>query len=62
MSDGSSNVTDAYAYDAWGNGLAHFGSAQQPYQYVGRLGYYAHYRSASADGRKQSFADNLTLD
>ena len=38
-------VTDAYAYDAWGNGLAHFGSAQQPYQYVGRLGYYAHYQN-----------------
>lgn len=49
MTDGSESVTDAYAYDAWGNSLAHLGSTDQPYQYVGRLGYYAHVQESSVD-------------
>jgi RHS repeat-associated protein len=46
LTDGSGNVTDKYAYDAYGSLLAHdrsAGSVSQPYQYVGQLGYYAHY-------------------
>ena len=41
-SDGT--VTDKYTYDAWGNATSHTGSTSQPYQYVGRLGYYTHYQ------------------
>jgi len=46
LTDGSRNVTDRYAYDAYGSLLSHdccTGSVHQPYQYVGQLGYYAHY-------------------
>ncbi len=41
--------TDCYAYDAWGNILSHSGELQQPYQYVGQLGYYTHYQDANLD-------------
>ena len=40
-------VTDEYSYDAYGALLSHdrsTGSVDQPYQYVGQLGYYTHYR------------------
>jgi RHS repeat-associated protein len=45
LTDGIGNVTDKYAYDAWGKVLTHdryTNSVEQPYQYVGRLGYYTH--------------------
>jgi RHS repeat-associated protein len=35
-------VTDEYSYDAWGNAAHNSGSTEQPYQYVGVLGYYTH--------------------
>jgi len=38
-------VTDSYAYDAWGNLIDRTGDTEQPYQYVGRLGYYTHYQA-----------------
>jgi len=41
-SDGT--VTDKYTYDAWGSVTSHTDSTQQPYQYVGQLGYYTHYQ------------------
>jgi RHS repeat-associated protein len=47
LTDGSGNVTDKYAYDAYGSLLSHdcySGSVSQPYQYVGQLGYYTHYQ------------------
>jgi len=47
LTDGSGNVTDRYSYDAWGGAISHdrfAGSVDQPYQYVGRLGYYTHYQ------------------
>jgi RHS repeat-associated protein len=46
LTDGSGTVTDEYAYDAYGWLLSHnrsAGSVDQPYQYVGQLGYYTHY-------------------
>lgn len=45
VTDGSGDVTDAYAYDAYGSLAAHdeyTGSIDQPYQYVGQYGYYTH--------------------
>ncbi len=33
-------VTDSYAFDAWGNELAAQGSTINPYRYVGKQGYY----------------------
>ncbi len=39
-------VTDAYAFDAWGNGLATVGSTVNPYRYVGKQGYYLDAESA----------------
>ena len=35
-------MTDRYSYDAWGNLVSHVGSIEQPYQYVGKYGYYTH--------------------
>jgi len=43
LTDANGTVTDRYAYDAYGSLLAHdrlTGSVNQPYRYVGRLGYY----------------------
>ena len=37
-------VTDTYAYDAWGNLMAHAGTTAQPYQFAGQLGYYTHWQ------------------
>ncbi len=44
-SDGT--VTDKYTYDAWGNVLSHVGNTQQPYMYVGSMGYYSHYNDGN---------------
>jgi len=42
-------TADTYTYDAWGNLTYpyHQGDTQQPYQYVGQLGYYTHYQDAN---------------
>ena len=43
LTDVGGNVTDKYDYDAYGAVIAHeklAGSIDQPYQYVGQLGYY----------------------
>jgi RHS repeat-associated protein len=46
LTDGSGNVTDTYSYDPWGNTISHVGSTtDNPYQYVGALGYYTHWQS-----------------
>ncbi len=47
LTDGIGTVTDRYAYDAYGALISHdklANSVEQPYQYVGRLGYYTHYQ------------------
>ncbi len=41
-------VTDSYSYDAYGAVISHdrnTGTIDQPYQYVGQLGYYTHYQA-----------------
>ena len=40
LTDGSGNVVSEYVYDAFGNVLSSSGSISQPYQYVGKEGYY----------------------
>jgi len=40
LSDEAGQVVQEYVYDAWGNLLSSSGSLVQPYQYVGREGYY----------------------
>jgi len=42
-------VTDTYYYDAWGNVSHDTGSTNQPYQYVGLLGYYTRWQDANLD-------------
>jgi RHS repeat-associated protein len=47
LTDADGDMTDGYAYDAYGSLLSHdcySGSVNQPYQYVGQLGYYTHYQ------------------
>jgi RHS repeat-associated protein len=47
LTDADGDVTDKYAYDAYGSLISHdelAGSVDQPYQYVGQLGYYAHWQ------------------
>jgi RHS repeat-associated protein len=49
LTDATGTITDQYSYDAWGN-TSHQalpGSVDQPYQYVGRLGYYTHHQDAN---------------
>ena len=40
MSDEGGNVVQEYVYDAFGNLVSGSGSVSQPYEYVGREGYY----------------------
>jgi len=49
ITDYRGNVTDTYAYDAWGNvaHAAYAGSVEQPYQFVGLWGYYSHHQDAN---------------
>jgi len=47
LTDAMGTVTDTYAYDAWGNLMAHNGTTAQPYQFVGQLGYYTHWQDAN---------------
>ncbi len=47
LTDSAGDITDKYDYDTYGAVLwheRHAGSIDQPYQYVGRLGYYTHYQ------------------
>jgi len=47
LTDVNGTVTDRYAYDAYGSLLSrdrYTGSVNQPYQYVGQLGYYTHHQ------------------
>ncbi|MGB9619695.1 MAG: RHS repeat domain-containing protein [Armatimonadota bacterium] len=46
LTDADGDITDRYAYDAYGSLLSHdcySGSVEQSYQYVGQLGYYTHW-------------------
>jgi len=40
ISDSSGNVVSEYVYDVWGNLVSSSGSVSQPYEFVGREGYY----------------------
>ena len=47
LTNSAGTVTDEYSYDAYGAVLSYnrcTGSADQPYRYVGRLGYYTHWQ------------------
>jgi RHS repeat-associated protein len=37
-------VADRYSYDVWGNVTRDTGDSQQPYMFVGQLGYYTNYQ------------------
>ncbi|MGC8863836.1 MAG: RHS repeat domain-containing protein, partial [Armatimonadota bacterium] len=46
LTDADGDITDRYTYDAYGSLLSHdayTGSVQQPYGYVGQLGYHTHW-------------------
>ncbi|MCL6520452.1 MAG: hypothetical protein K6T99_11540 [Armatimonadetes bacterium] len=50
LTDSDGNITDEYTYDAWGELMEHIehtGSTDQPYQFVGQLGYYTHVQDAN---------------
>jgi len=45
LTDEDGVTTDTYSYDAWGNATHTSGTiADNPYQYVGELGYYTHWQ------------------
>ena len=44
LSGASGAFTDSYSCTTWGHSIHYSGSTQQPYQYVGQLGYYTHYQ------------------
>ncbi len=46
LTNSQTQVTDSYAFDAWGNELAAQGSTVNPYRYVGKQGYYLDAESA----------------
>lgn len=41
LTDSNQNITDTYSYEAFGNTLTRSGTTENPYEYVGMLGYYA---------------------
>ena len=52
LTDENGVLTDKYSCDAWGKAV-HSGSTEQPYQYVGRYGYYAHVQDSTMGGLLQ---------
>jgi RHS repeat-associated protein len=40
LTDSGGNVTDTYMYDAWGESLLGPGPTQNPFRWVGQIGYY----------------------
>ena len=40
LTDETGAVTDTYQYDAWGNQISTTGSSENPFRWVGKLGYY----------------------
>ena len=44
LTNSSGTTTDTYTYDVWGNLTNHTGSTEQPYLYVGQLGYCTHHQ------------------
>ena len=64
MSGRGGVVTDRYGYDAWGNLTTHTtytDSVDQPFQYVGQLGYYTHYQDPKLDPESNDPAKYVTL-
>jgi RHS repeat-associated protein len=50
LTDEDGDVTDTYTYNAWGDVTNHTGSTtDNPYRYVGQLGYYSHYQEPTFD-------------
>ena len=47
LSDAGGAFSDSYSPGAWGYTIHYAGNTQQPYQYVGQLGYYTHYQDAN---------------
>ena len=48
MTQGLSTITDRYDYDAWGNEYPiMISTLDNPYRYVGQLGYYTHWMDSS---------------
>jgi RHS repeat-associated protein len=51
LTNDGANVTDAYSYDAWGGttpGTSN-STTDNPYQYVGELGYYSHHQESTLE-------------
>lgn len=46
LTNAQTQVTDSYAFDAWGNELTTQGSTANPHQYVGKYSYYLDTQSA----------------
>jgi hypothetical protein len=40
LADAGENVTDEYVYTAWGEPIVANGPTENPYRWIGRLGYY----------------------
>jgi RHS repeat-associated protein len=40
LTGGSSQTTDTYLYDAWRNAIASTGSTENPFRWIGQVGYY----------------------
>jgi RHS repeat-associated protein len=49
VTNGSGTVSDSHAYDAWGNVTpgVNNSTTDNPYQYVGQLGYYSHHQEST---------------
>jgi RHS repeat-associated protein len=49
LTNASGTVTDEFSYDVWGKVTRVSGTTEQPYLFVGQLGYYTHYQDPFMD-------------
>ncbi|MES2792188.1 MAG: RHS repeat-associated core domain-containing protein, partial [Planctomycetota bacterium] len=55
LTDDAGTATDAFAYDAWGMGIARTGSTETAFQWIGNKGYYFDYEQELYHVRVRSY-------
>jgi len=59
LTNPSQNVTDTYVYDAWGDEVDRTGATENPFQWIGGVGYYRDPETATYYIRARAYAPTI---